>query len=97
MLIAHYPAVRRSQGLGTNWVIDSTGATIDCDSITNFFNSACWGGGTPISALPAGSPIFGGAGTTPQPTTQSIFGDMMPWIAISAAAVVLVLILSKRK
>jgi hypothetical protein len=40
-------------GLGTDFVIDSSGATIDCDSWANLFNSSCWGMGGP-SALPAG-------------------------------------------
>jgi hypothetical protein len=56
------------RGLGTLWVVDSSGKTIDCDALSNFFNSACWGSGTSISELPPGSPVFGAGGTTPQPS-----------------------------
>lgn len=58
-------SLQKHFGLGTNWVIDGSGKTIDCDAITNFWNSACWGFGTAISTLPTGSSIFGGTGTVP--------------------------------
>lgn len=34
--------VINSGGLGTMYKVDSTGAIIDCDSWSNFFQSACW-------------------------------------------------------
>lgn len=60
-------AYRRTAGLGTNWVVNSAGQTIDCDALSNFFDGACWGTGTPISALPITSLPSTGT-TAPMPT-----------------------------
>ena len=49
----------RISGLGlgpTNLVYDpNSQTTIDCNSWSNFFNSACWGQGVAVSALPSGT------------------------------------------
>lgn len=67
-MIGRSGILQKHSGLGTNWVIDSSGKTIDCDAISNMLNSACWGFGTAISELPTGSSIFGGSGTVPAAT-----------------------------
>lgn len=52
----------RRRGLGTFYVKDSSGNTIDCDAWSNLFNGACWGvlnvavggaGGTPVTTDPS--------------------------------------------
>lgn len=51
------------------WTYDpATGKTIDCQDITNFFNSACWGGGTNVSTIAPGTTV---GGTTVGPQTPS--------------------------
>lgn len=58
----HVPALR---GLGTFMVQDGAGNIIDCDSVWNVFNSACWGilggTGTPVTAVAGGAPAPGSA------------------------------------
>ena len=51
------------RGLGTLWVTDSSGNTIDCDQWSNIFNTACWGFGTPVVPVPPGSTAPTAAGS----------------------------------
>lgn len=78
------------RGLGTNWVVDSSGQTIDCDSWGNILSSACWGFGAPISSLPPGSPIFGGSGTVPQPKAPNWSSLLIP-AALAVGGLIIVL------
>lgn len=62
----------RRRGLGTFYVQDSSGNTVDCDSWSNFFNSACWG-------LPG--MLFGGSGGTPLTATGQVdCSQMENWV-----------------
>ena len=59
----------RNRGLGVFMVQDGAGNVIDCDSIMNFFNSACWGifGGTGTPVTTTGAPTVGAVAGSPPP------------------------------
>lgn len=80
----------RMTGLGTLWVVDASGNTIDCDAWSNLFNSACWGFGQSISSLPAGSTIPAGpaGGATPPTGTITPTGTVdctQAWNALTSS------------
>lgn len=67
--------VINSGGLGTYWVGDcTTGELIDCDSLSNFFNSACWGFGC-AAKLNVTTPVAPGAPSTVYTNPNQVVPD----------------------
>ena len=71
-------------GLGTDYNIDSSGNTVDCDLWSNILNSACWGF-PGSSTVPTGNVVTPSAGIA---TSTLVLG--------AAAVIGLVLVLGMK-